>query len=515
MSTVNAGCALQGTLYSSVWLCDAAGDVYVLKNLDSYVDRFITRLEFKTSLRESPSQFEQHPTPPPTPTPEWVKVDSGFSSVVAGFEGLVCGLKHSELYMRLGMSHKVPQGTSWTKVICEANQIAVGKDCIVRKTIVGNLFVANVRREYNLGTIGISSLPSWYPVSMCSLEELMSQQTDEWQSTAEPSMHTVIKFEHMLLDHKDRLFIVAPSGAVYGCLALFSEDNAKWIKVSQPPPIENPWSGIFHYISLLVGGGKKNEGIKEDTFSHVCVGKESLWCVKTDSCEVWHLSLSDFTTSQGVFQLRTNWSKVAIPAADGRATLLSASKSRGDGVYAVMVKNSNGSTSGLLVAFSLNQTSCNRVEIVLPSLCDPSSYKSLAIALDISLPSNNQHTHSHSPSLPRVDIVCCENGDCHFCRNAQVLYVPQLMLPNHQYPRTEEGQAFPSTSSILGKRPHPESVTEAQLAASCSSGISSSVGYYTPKRRRLGYPQLGERWSLLEGVQIQSKPPFTISDFDV
>ena len=435
---------------------------------------------------------------------------------MAGFEGLVCAFKRSELYIRLGVSCNDLQGSSWIKIVCEATQVAVGKDCIVRKTNVGSLFVANVRKEYNPGTIGMF-YPSWHPVSMCSLGELMSQQTMEWQSTAEPSTQAVIEFEHVLLDHQDRLFIVMPSGTVYGCLAPFSENNANWIKVSQPPPIKNRRPGFLQYLYSWVGGRRKKEDIKEDIFSQVCVGKESLWCVRTDNCEVWQLSLSDFTTSQGEFQLKADWSKVAIPAEDERAALLSASKCRGDGVYTVMVKNSN--RSGLLVAFFLNQSSSKRVEIVLPSQCDPSSCKSLAIALDISPPSNNQHTHSHSPSLPRVDVVCCENGDCHFCRNAQAFCFPRLIYPNHQYPRTEEGQALPSTSSILGKRPHPESVTEAQLATSSSSSISSSVGYYNvmyrSKRRRTEHSQLGERCFLLEGVQIQSKPPFTISDFDV
>ena len=414
----------------------------------------------------------------------------------------------------MGVSYYAPEGTSWAKIICEATQIAVGKDCIVRRTSLGNLYIANVREEYNNCTKNL--VPNWTLINVYSLRQLLIEQHGK---ANELSLQAVINSEHLLLDERDRLFIVAPSGAVYGCLEPGSNDdnNAQWVLVSQAPRIDNlrP-SFLRNLFSWLRGKNKESDGI----FSQVCVGKSSLWCVRADNSELWQLVLCDFATSGGVSELRANWSAVPpIPAEEERTSQFAASKSTVDGIYAVMVKNSNG--RGVIVAYSFNQAGNTRVNIKLPSLDNPTC---LVVSLTLRSSVNNTVSANNMASASKVHRmdtdICCENGDCHFCRNVQRIIVPgmiQLSSPlNSRMEMEEQG----THSGILGKRPHPEladeTVTETQVAVATSRGnaSTSSVEEHRPKRRRSDrYPRLDTYDCLLEGVEVQRNPQYTINDY--
>ena len=469
------------TLYSSLWLCDDVGDVFVLKNLEKYVDGCLACLQHESYLNERNYLGKHDPPPPPRPAPplDWFKAGTQFSSIAAGFEGIVCGLKHSELYIRMGVSPGVPEGISWSKVICGAVQVAVGRDCIARKDMEGRLFVANVRKEYDLCNSREQPLilENWSGVSMGNLEELIITQISNAKTLRQ-------KFEHFLLDCRDRLFVVLQSGAVCGCLAPCSE-NVSWTIVANPPPIENPKPGILQNLYSWFGTGK--ERTKESIFSQVCTGNGSFWCARSDNYnELWQLVVSDVTTSEGVSNLKSNWSNVVLPTEDERAVLVAASKSMLDGIYSVMLRNSNG--RGVIVALSLNQTSSGRVEIKLPSLHDP---KYLEAALCSHLPSDSIHPQCH-----RTDSdLCCENGDCEFCQRVQPLYIPQA---NSLTKLKIDRQA---RTSILGKRPHPD----AQLGETSSTTIGSISGSEEHRAKRRN---LDPRVLLMEGVEVQLNPWF-------
>lgn len=473
----------------------------MLKNLEKYSDDYVSYLQSRSfSTEEKPPDLQhlESPTPPLTPTPEWIKAGSGLSSVVAGFDGLVCATsnKHSgSLYIRMGVSHATPEGSSWTKIICAATRIAVGKDCVVRKTLQGDLHIVNVRGEYD--NCSVSTIQNWTPINVHHLREIQQQEANHL------SLQAIISDEHLLLDERDRLFIVAPSGVVYGCLEPYSNDyDAQWIKVSSAPPIGNQTPRILRGLYSLLGFRGRNEA-NNGIFSQVCVGKGVLWCVRADNNDVWQLVLSDFNTSGGETELRTNWSCVSIPAQDERISLLAASKSTVDGIYAVMVKNSNG--RGVVVAYSLNRTGSSRVEVGLPSLHDPAC---LVIALTLHSASGASNAPTPSKAHRADNDICCENGECSFCQRRQE--EPSIVSPPGSRMDVEE-QGLPF--SILGKRPRPESnesLNEYQLSIT-GAGSSSNfvVEEHRPKRRRVSdrYPRLDTYYDrLLELVKVECFP---------
>ena len=462
----------------------------MLKDLEKYVDSCVSRLQFKSFLTEEKTphlehlqgQQPPHATPSSTPTPEWIKVGSGFDSIAAGFQGLVCATSirdSGSLYIRMGVAHDAPEGTSWAKIICEAIQIAVGKDCIVRKTSKGDLHVVNVREEYD--NYSVSMIQTWIPINVHHLREIQQQEANGL------SLQAIIQDEHLLLDERDRLFIVAPSGIVYGCLEPYSNDyDSQWVAVSPAPPIGNVRPSFLRslYSFLTFSKNKASDGI----FSQVCVGKSALWCVRADNYDLWQLLLSNFITSGGVTELKATWSHVPVPAEDERISLLAASKSTVDGIYAVMVKNSNG--RGVIVAYSLNQTGSERVPIELPSFNDP---KCLVIALSLQSATNNIASVSKARRIGKD--ICCENGDCSFCQNQKHSILTRPLFPSPPDSRMEaEEQGLPY--SILGKRSHPDS--------------NESSNEPRPKRRHSDrYPP---PYCPLEGVIVQRNPQSIIDD---
>jgi hypothetical protein len=505
MSTLNLGGRSLATLYPSLWLCDVKGDVYVLKNLEQYSDSYVSRLQsqsFVTEEKPPDLQDLESPTPPLTPSPEWVKVGNGFSSVAAGFEGLVCGIYSSSLYIRMGVRHDKPEGKRWTQIICNATRVAVGKDCIARKTSQGDLHIVNIRDQYN--NCNVSSIQNWTHINVHHLREMQQQEANGL------SLEDITTDEHLLLDDRDRLFVVAPSGVVYCCLDPYSNDcgDAQWNTVIPAPPINNRISHFMRSLYSYVRG--RNESI----FSQVCVGKGALWCVRADNSDIWQLVVSDFKTSGGVAELRANWSSVSIPAQDERLSLLAASKSAVDGVYAVMVKNSNG--RGVIVSHSLNQVGSGRVEIELPSQHNP-----VCLVVALTLHSAPAACYAPTPSLRGRQIsddICCENGECSFCQQRQqepdILTRSMFASPPTDYRMDVEEQrqqGLPGPASILGKRPRQESLNgslneyhQLSIARGHGSGSSSvAMEEHGTKRRRHS-----DRYCPLEGVQFQRDPHY-------
>ena len=505
MSTLNIGGRSLATLYPSLWLCDTRGDVYVLKNLEKYADSYISRLQRRSFMTEEKPPDLQHlesPTPPLTPSPEWVKAGSGFSSVAAGFEGLVCAIHSGILYIRMGVSHDTPEGKMWTKIICDATKVAVGRDCIARKTSRGGFHIVNLREQYD--SCSVSAIQDWTSINVDQLRELQPREANG------VSLEDTTTDEHLLLDDKDRLFIVAPSGVIYCCLEPYSNDqcNIQWNTVLPAPAIisnriSRAVRSMLSYVPYAFGG--RNKAL----FSQVCVGKGTLWCIRADKNDIWQLVASDFSTSRGVTELKTNWLQVSIPAQDERLYLLAASKSAVDGVYAVMVKNSN--RHGVIVAYSLNQSDHVRVEIDLPSQHDPVCLV-MAQTLYSGPPANYAPTPSLSGRQMSDNDICCENGECYFCQRRQqepvILTRSMFAGPPGDYGMDVEEHQTSLPASILGKRSHPESLNNQFGAARGQGSGTSSVAMeeHRPKQRRVS-----DRYSklyTLEGVEFQRDPHY-------
>ena len=437
---------------------------------------------------------------------EWKRIEGTFDKVTAGFSGIICGtvggVRGTVLYIRRGVTHDNPCGSSWAKAFCDAVDIAVGTRCIVRKTSHGELFVTEI------DTLNLAA-PVFLPT---------------WNAVPFPGQF-MKEFQHFVLDERDNLFIITPSGEVYGCIGLSTDlQNVKWELVAKPP-----FETKRRFSFLGFWRGQKNGG---ERFSHVCAGSHSLWCRRKDSEEVWQLVLAEFTNMAGETTLKTNWMSFHLPK-DDKVLHLCADKTKIDALYAV-------EDTQKLISYTLLHDNSGRTELPGPTAWSR-SWQSIAVCRT-QVPHFDTKTFntperqpsSLYPKLPKDDFdICCETGDCEFCRNAEK---SQLLIPSfpaglqpvefsEREPEQGTSRRFRKrgSSEVVGsqggavkkprllqlsgsegysglrlrrKRPHDELDQE-----SSDEELFHTSMLYQPKRARPNYPDMA-RYFLVDDVKV-------------
>ena len=441
-----------GSLSSHLWATDSRGGVFLCQDISALIDSAHSTVAGTAA--------------PPAVGPSWTRVDGDLEKVAGGFSGLVCGFRGTVLYVRKGVTHDNPAGASWTKAFCNAIELSVGNQCVVRKTSQGKLFATTIDHSTVPAPV---FLPSWSAVPVCEFVEVQACQ-------------------HFLLDAQDNIYLLSPAGEVYGCsgVASSSTETAVWRLVSKPPPQPSSGYGFFSFFSW---------GKKGDLFSLACSGSQaasgsrSLWCVGRDGEEVWQLVLSEVAGKEGNTELKINWMKFDLPKEEKPLLALCADKTRTDTLYTIADEGK------ALVGYSLLQENSGRLALAGPREEDSTLWRSIAVCqtqpprlnheqLQL-LYAKRQHTSSLYPKLPASDL-CCEEGDCEFCRAATMSQSLQRVRPS--------GSEMPwgRASGIAGKRKRVEEGYDEEL-------------YYTslssPKRPHLLNPRL----ALLEGVNITVK----------
>lgn len=477
-----------------LWACDNAQRVFVIEDVYGLVESIHASL----TIADAPAASDLI---------KWRRVDGSLEKVTGGFSGIVCGIlrgvKRTVLCVRRGVTHDTPFGSSWAKAFCDAIDIAVGRQLIVRKTSHGELFITIIN-ELNLSTPVF--LPSWSVVPSCC--------------------EFVKEFQHFVLDEKDNLFIIAPSGEVYGCLGLGTNiENATW-KLIAKPPFET--KRRFSFLGFWRG-----EQDNEEAFSQICAGSRSLWCLRKDSDELWQLVLSEFTNMAGETTLKTNWIKFCLPKND-RVLHLCADKVKIDALYAVEDEDR-------LISYTLLHDNSGKLELPNPNSWSQ-SWKSVAICCT-QVPQINTkklRTSEHQPSslypkLPKEDFdVCCETGDCMFCQGAEErrFYIPSFpadLQPVEEEPKQGNSKGF-LKREVVGTSEGAVAVKKARLEQSSFQGSQSYSGLhskrkrvhddsgqdgsddevfhtcmmYQPKRARLDHPEFA-RYFLVDDVKVAVK----------
>ena len=483
-----------------LWVCDSAGKIFVIEDVYGAVES----IHSGHTVMGAPSASDFI---------EWKRIEGSFDKIIAGFSGIICGIvggvRGTVLYLRRGVTHDSPLGSSWAKAFCDAVDIAVGSRCIVRKTSHGELFVTEIDK---LGLATPVFLPTWNAVPSCT--------------------QFVKEYQHFVLDERDNLFVITPSGEVYGCLGLCTDvQNVKWELVAKPPFETKRRFSFFGFWR-----GQKDAG---EMFSHVCAGSHSLWCMKKDSEELWQLVLAEVTNMDGETTLKTNWTSFHLPK-DDKVLHLCADKTnlKIDALYAV-------DDAQKLISYTLLHDNSGRTELPVPTPWSH-SWQSVAICRtqvphidtrNLSTPEKQPSSLSLYPKLSKEDFdICCETGDCEFCRNAEKR---QLLIPSfpaglqpvefgEREPEQGTSQRFRKRgssdvvgirggavkkarlvqrSSSLGysglhlnrKRPHDELSQEGS-----DEEVFHTSMMYQPKRARPNYPDMA-RYFLVDDVKVAVK----------
>ena len=371
---------------TQLWGVCSNGAVYVLQDVGAWV----------SSMRSNEALHEKTITS----YDNWNRsVDGRFDRVICGFGGLVCAKKDKILYLRRGVTYDNPLGTSWSKALCDAKDLAVGSRCIVRRTSQDQLFVAD-----NIDLSSSIFLPQWNCVPRC--RDVESHQL-------------------LVLDAEDNLFLVSPSsGDVYVCqnLASGSPDDFNWKKLIEGPPVFKKQSNFF---SILGWGSDRGSA-----FSSVSGGDGCIWCLTSGGKEVFQLVLKYVKKSirgeKGVkVSIEGFWKKFELPEKD-EVTLFAADKMDFDVLCGVVQENR------VVTSYALLQENSGRLMIPNPEEFDSLRWKSISICAlskpdESPIPSAskslNSSISSHVsiyPKLPPLEghDFCCENGDCSFCRSA-------------------------------------------------------------------------------------------------
>ena len=429
----------------------------------------------------------------------WVKVDSGFDQIQAGYSGLVCGLKECNVYVRTGVSHDTPMGSGWSVVNCSASEISVGKNCVVRKSDDGTLYMTNITSSLSEPVF----LPNWIPIPQCDIEHTKTIYLGE-----------EIKFQYAILDSNDRLFALTSAGEVFGYYSLLDVNDRSWQVVCKPPPVETDKGGIGQ---RLLSWWKGDQDV---LFSHVGVGKGCLWCVREKgNGEVWQLVVSEFTMTNGKLELKPNWVKFQLPINDSIVQLCEDKCTSGE--LFVVCKNEMEETE--LVFCSLNKDKPKaKVVIGLPKSCENVSLKSIAICQTQTdtfratpPPSKKPNVSSLYPSIGALEDsdYCCLNGDCSFCRIANeegsLITIPSILMPPELESKTET-QTIPLASraengSVNEQTFYPELRKRKRVNPfSQASESEESFGIYRSKRNKIEHSTLE---NLLDGVKVACVMP--------
>lgn len=405
----------------------------------------------------------------PPPPPVWSTQGRGFSSVAAGYTGIVCGIQGPDLYIRLGVTHDNPLGISWNKMFCKASHVAVGSSFIVRRTELGSSFVVD------MSAVDLTKPKSLLILNWCVIPQCPPEL---WGRNEESdSVETFIS-----LDKNDNVFLIDSAGNVCMYSGIGSSQGG-WSRVSAPPSGERG-RGMLSWLAFW------REDEPQCDFSNVSSGKQCVWCVDCSSKKLWQLVLSYFESQTA---LRTNWTKIDFPLhSENEVVCFCADKCESAGILCA-VKMIDEAV--VLKYFSLNSKNEETKSIELAPPCSLSTYASISICRTSvmstpSRPSSNQNrvrvkatpTTLATPTLPATPTsrgkestdVCCENGDCDYCQ--QVASQPSVSV------MLEDSQLSRMLSSAVGRK----------------RGVANSDETRPPKRPRV----MPATYSLLEGIDV-------------
>ena len=376
-----------------LWLCDRDGSVFVLKNAGVTID-FIRAQCTPSSASTRGGQKSTAVSPPDPRQVKWSKVEGGavrLDEVVCGHSGVVLGrsLSPSILYIRRGVTGGNPLGESWSKCLCSAKGIAVGTRWIVRGTASGHMMATSVEA---CSTSRPVFMPAWTAIPPCDLLET---------------------FTHFALDARDNVYIVAPTGVVYGYFFLGGgssegpkERRDDWRLVAKAPKV--PQGRRFSLFGLW-----RRDNDAGEMFSRVCAGSRSLWCLCREGGELWQLVLGEVGSEVGG-EVRTNWDKFELPKGDA-VLQLCADKVNAEVLYSVNSEDQSSTEGDSIVSYSVLHNNAGRL-----LLGNPPSWSRPWKSITVCHTETGIQTRAHLsiyPSLPREDFdICCENGDCEFCR---------------------------------------------------------------------------------------------------
>ena len=379
-----------------LWALDSDGAVYVLQDAGAW----LSSVRSNQVLHKNAATVHDN----------WTGgVDGRFDRVICGARGLVCAQKDKVLYVRRGVTYDNPLGTAWAKALCDARELAVGSNCLVRRTTQDHLFVTD---SVDLSTTSSVFLPHWNSIPTCT------DLNTHWLFT---------------VDANDNLFIVSPSsGDVFVCKNLSSvpSDDFHWSKLIGGPPTVKNQSLIF---SNILRWASSNGGSNGNVITSICAGDGCLWCVGASGREIYQLVLKYFVKkakkrkSEGdvkrtseIVSIEGTWKKFDLPGKD-QVTLLAADWTELAGLCAVVRENRT------VVSYALLQENSGRVEIPNPSGTSH-RWRSLAVCAvpkpSLSLTGSNTPKKIYSSIYPKLPLredhdICCENGECSFCRRAE------------------------------------------------------------------------------------------------
>ena len=344
---------------SHCWICDEYGAVYFLKNISIHCTNHISKPSIELF--------------------EWIKVGSDFSSIYAGYSGLVCAIKDSALHVRKGVTCENPMGTDWVVSMCDAIMVTLGTSCIVRKSSKGALYFAVIDDNFD------SQVLDWKFIPPC-------------QEDRELCCNFVV-------DSNDRLFGITTTGEVLCCKLL--TNNLNWIFVTGPPPPNLFLGKTRRIIGLLSQIWRSEDNNKQDWVCMVSSGIDSIWCLRKGGNEVWQLVIGQLNDL-----IKANWVKLELPLCGKESVVtLSACKTFKDGLYCIVRDNGEDYK---LVYCSLN--GCGRVECLLPV---KNSFRSLTISSTSEMVSNTKEKG-----------ICCEDSSCSWCM-ATVKYTTAHINASH------------------------------------------------------------------------------------
>ncbi len=464
---------------SHIWLCDEQGNVHVLRDLEMYTASVNPNLSIKET-----ATTEIDPPTLPSPGPPWSKEGAGFSTVVGGYSGIVCGIQNAELCVRLGVTHDNPLGNSWSKMYCKATDIAVGSYFVVRRTQSGALFTVD------LSTIDLTKKKSllilnWQGIPPCP--------SDVWNNDdSEACAPTLIS-----LDKYDNFFLIDSTGNVCMYSSLGSR-HASWSKVCSAPSIGKRW-GILKWLTFW------REDEQRGQLSRVSPGKQSVWCsMKNSSPRVfWQLVLS-YIQSKADLKLKTNWTRIEIPFEDEMVSFC-ADKCEVSGIVCA-VKTEDTTETLLKYCLNFNSdeaknvsplvisgpfSSCKSISICRTSVTSTSSSNHLSVRagiLRVSTGSTSTGRVTSDLKQERSSDVCCENGDCYYCQQAATQPSVSVMLED-------------SEQRIAAGRKRELEDSEQRIVGGRKRGLEDSEETYPSKRSRV----LPISYPLVEGVDLLYK----------
>jgi len=309
------------------WVCDGNGDVYCNPDIFSTSTPNISR---KT----------------------WKKVGEGFSSVAAGYSGMVCAIKGGSLYHRAGVTCRQPAGSTWEDCSCDAVKVLVGTRYIVRQTSSEDWYYANgllIKGVFDWNAVGLQtdkSLPSDMPASL----------------------------SHYTINSKDHLYAIAGNNLVVSC-DLTTTVKWRWLSDTFSPNS----SYFFKWLW------------REDSISGTASSADNnLWCLSGKSLDIWELVVSHLEST-----VRCNWNSYPLPFRRSEVLMFEACKVKADKLY-----------------FVLKQAS-SKYRLVLVTLASDDRQQLVDVPYPGTWPCKAFAT-CRLPVLVE-DKVCCEDGTCGSC----------------------------------------------------------------------------------------------------